>query len=343
MKVGILTFHDGLNHGAYLQAFAIMNFMKNMGYDTEIINYKNKTHRSIEDIQPWFKYRRPIRFIDRINKQMAFSKDHKKMNLSSYTNDIDKVKQIKYDLVIIGSDVVWNYKVFGYDDLYFGGVNADRIISYAASFGWVNADEKIPEAVKKGLQRFDAISVRDDNSRKIVKQLCNTDAPIVLDPTFIYNLNKKAHPSKYLTKPGLLVYAHPIPQRAINIVKKHAHRENLELVATGYRNAWCDKNLMGVGPLEWLTLFQRASMILTTTFHGTVFSIINKKPFYYVVNVKAHNRVVSLLETCGIDISILDAEEGTLLYFDPDYDSIDEKLQEATRQSRNWLVSNINK
>ena len=43
MKVGILTFHDAHNYGAVLQAYALKKYIKQLGYDVNVINYHHKT------------------------------------------------------------------------------------------------------------------------------------------------------------------------------------------------------------------------------------------------------------------------------------------------------------
>lgn len=341
MNVGILTYHEGLNHGAYLQAFATMRVLQGMGHEVEIINYKNKTHRYMEDVRPWLKYRRPVRFSDRIKKQVAFKRDHKSLSLSPYTTDPDVVKKRHYDVVVVGSDVVWNYKIFGYDDLYFGGANADRIISYAPSFGWVNAEDQIPPEVTEGMRRYDAMSVRDENTQEIVKNLMGLEAQMVLDPTLIYDFEEDARASQRLPKPYLLVYAYTATSATVATVRKYAEERGLETIATGYRQDWCKRNLMGVGPLEWLTMFNKAHSVVTSTFHGMVFALLNQKQFYYIANSKARNRVISLLNTCGIVQTLNTAEDGTLIWFDPDYDEVMPRLKTAAEASRTWLLKNL--
>jgi hypothetical protein len=343
MKVGILTFHEGLNHGAYLQAFATMRMLQAMGHEVEIINYKNRQHWLNEDMRPWLKYRRPVRFIDRFKKQMAFSRDHGLFVRTSFTTKPEDVRNLGFDVVVVGSDCVWNYKTFGYDDLYFGGLNARRIISYAPSFGWVNAEENILDQVKPGLGRFDAISVRDENTRKIVRSLLEIDAPMVLDPTLVYDFSPDEAPSKRMekNKPYLLVYAYTMIEETIRTVKAYAKANGLKTIATGYRQDWCDANLMGVGPLEWLTFYRNAHTVLTSTFHGAVFSLKYGRKFFYVVNDKAKNRVVSLLETCGMADALRGVANQEVRLLEPDYVAVSGALKQAATESRKWLRENL--
>ena len=341
MKVGILTFHDGPNHGAFLQAYALMKIIQEKGHDGYIINYKNKRHHVMESYLPILRFRRPIRFIDFYKKHRAFKIAHKHLNLTPRTTNPTVVKKNHFDLAVIGSDVVWNYKIFGLDDLFFGDLNANKIISYAPSFGWVTTDEIIPGLADK-LRRFDKISVRDTNTKNIVKKTLNVDAPIVLDPTLIYNFNddEKNTYNPQIIGDYILVYSYISNDEVIGRIKKVARDNDLKIVAVGYRQLWCDKVFMGVGPFEWLSLFENAKTILTSTFHGTIFSIKNEKPFYFIANEKAKKRVQSLFDTCKIGAD-LDVDEGQLLKIEPNYLSVNRNLKPEIEKSLDWLSESI--
>ena len=136
MKIGILTFHDGLNHGAFLQAFSTMTYLNTKFDHVQIINYKNKYHHRQEGWKHIFKYRNPIRIIDFLQKKISFSKDQKKLNLTKFTTNHNKIIPLNFDTIIIGSDVIWNSSIFGEDDIYFGNVLECKQIAFSASFGW---------------------------------------------------------------------------------------------------------------------------------------------------------------------------------------------------------------
>jgi hypothetical protein len=320
-----------------------MRVLQEMGHDVEIVNYKNKRHHYMEDIRPWFKYRRPVRFIDRIKKQRAFGRDQTKLQLSDFTTNPESVKQMEYDVLVVGSDVVWNHMIFGYDELYFGGVPAKRKISYAPSFGWVNAKGELPISLKEDLSRFDAISVRDENSKEIIQSVLGIDPPLVLDPTLIYDFKEEERSSVWPSRLGnyLLVYAYSVNEKTIKSVREYAAQNNLKIIAVGYREDWCDMNLMSIGPLEWLSLFKNAHTVLTSTFHGLVFSLKNEKNFFYISNNKAKNRVVSLLNTCGIKTELPFMTDGQVEFLQPNYSSVSRKLVEAAGESVGWLKMNL--
>jgi hypothetical protein len=340
MKIGILTFHEGLNHGAYLQAFALMKELQAMGHEVEIINYKNREHWLKEDVRPWFSYRRPIRFVDRWRKQKAFKNDHQLMSLSRFTKDARAVRQMHYDAVVVGSDVVWNYKIFGFDDLYFGNLPARRKVAYAASFGWINYGEDLPKGVVEGLRSFDSISVRDVNTRRIVETVTKEKPAIVLDPTLLYEFAQDEVVTPRIEKLGryALVYCYIDEDSVIDTVREYASVRGLKLVSVGYRQFWCEQNIMDAGPTEWLGLYHHATFIVSSTFHGTIFALKNEKEFAYVRNVKAHNRIVSLADICGLSHQFFDSGDAVALIA-PDYKDVNDRLHPLIAFSRAWLRS----
>lgn len=338
MKIGVLTFHEGLNHGAYLQAYATMRVLEEMGHCVTLINYKNREHWLEEDVHPWKVYRRPIRFIDRFKKIKAFKADHKLFKLTPFTKDPKVVQRLGFDVVVVGSDVVWNYKIFGFDKLYFGHLPAKRTIAYAPSFGWVNFGDQHPAGVAEGIQSFDVLSVRDDNTRRIVESITGVSAVTVLDPTLIYDFSKDEVITPRIQKLGkyMLVYAYVSDPDVISGVQKYAREHGLKLVSLGYRQPWCDKVYMDVGPMEWLGFYRHASAVATSTFHGTIFALKYKKEFFYIKNEKAQNRVVSLADSCGLTDAFFGSDDP-MAFVQPDHEDVQRHLKPLADASRNWL------
>ncbi len=338
MKVGILTYHDGPNHGAFLQAYATCSFLKSLGFESvSIINYKNRKHAKQESWKRSFRYRNPFAILGSLKKHYAFAKSRKALPLTGYTTNPLEVVKRHFDVVIVGSDVVWNYNIFGYDDLFFGGVNAGRIISYAASFGWVKESDDHPFDVLQGLGRFSAISVRDSNSKEIVRRMLKVSVPVVLDPTFLISWREHECSTARIRRlrPYLLVYAYKMSLYEVSRVAEYAKKNGLITIAVGYRQKWCDKVWVDVGPFEWLALYSNAKHVVTGTYHGTIFSILYRKPFNVCMNDKIKTRVLPLLDMLNAQEVILrEGEEFGVI----DYDS--EKLKFLDKEvdlSRDWL------
>jgi hypothetical protein len=343
LDIGILTFHDGPNHGAYLQAFALMRVLQNTGHNVTIINYKNWVHHREEGFWQIRKFRRPIRFIDFYKKYKAFRNAHRELNQTDFTTNPEDIKRRHFDLVVFGSDVIWNYKIFGYDDIYFGGLNAGRKVAYAASFGWVDSQEDIDPKVSEGLSRFDSISVRDTNSQEIIKQLFDYIPPITLDPTFIFDFTKVIE-TKRITKrfrPYLLVYSYVSTENTLKMVFEYARKHELEIIAVGYRQSWCDRVLMNIGPFEWVQLFENAFAVVTSTYHGIIFSIKNRKDVFFIQNEKAFNRVSGIMNLLGIRMSET-IREGEVEFISFREQNIGRILEPLVEDSKKWLMSAVN-
>ena len=344
MIIGILTFHDGINHGGFFQAFSTYSFLKSKGYDVEIINYKNKTHW-LAEYKAFLLTKNPKRLISNIKKIAAFKKDQDQMNLGLFTKDVGKIKK-EYDVIVVGSDIVWNYEwdFLGKDPVYFGhGLRSKKWISYAPSFGAVDCDNTvIPDYVSNGLQKFAHISVRDENSKCIVKKACGKEAEVVLDPTFLLETNGMEKPNK-VNEQFLLVYAYELRDTDISQIKLFARKNELKVVAVGYSQPWSDLNIINLGPFEWIGYFDKADYVLTSTFHGTLYSLKYRKNFITSNNIGISNKTKTILSKLGLLDRLTEGE----LNFDQlyskgiDYAHVNDLLLPLINESKKYLIEAV--
>lgn len=340
MKVGILTFHEGLNHGAYLQAYCTMQAVRQLEHDPVIINYKNRTHWIQEDVRPWLAYRRPVRFLDRFQKQRAFSRDHKAMPLTGYTHDPDEVRKWHFDAVIVGSDVVWDTSIFGFDSLYFGDLNTDRLIAYAASCGSYDFTGNMDSKIAEGIRSFDFVSVRDQNTSKLVEAVTGECPERVLDPVFLPDsLDGFTSDEPPLDFPYVLVYGGRFSPADGEHILDWAAQRQLQVISVGYRNHWAPKNIMSVGPLSILNYFKHAAFIVSGTFHGTVFSLRFRKNFIVVLNESIRNKATCLLDAVGCPERAGNTVASVLNKANcpPDYVAVDQRISDLRSSSLEFL------
>ncbi len=336
-KVGILTFHRGPNHGAFLQAYAMTKVVAALGHDARIIDYKNRAHRRIEGWRQVLVFKRPIRFIDYFRKKMAFEKALSHFASTNFTTEPDEVRKQNFDVVSVGSDVVWDYNNFGYDDLYFGNLGTARKISYAASFGCVGEDDRHPPGIGRDLERFDKVSVRDVNSANIFNRITGRQAAVVLDPTMICDFDSETVRCKR-RRPYLLVYLSINDARYGDVVKSYAKENNLRTIAVGYRQFWCDEVRMGLTPFEWIGYFRQASAVATNTYHGLVFSVKNRKRCFFFKSDKTYNRASSLAMMLGLDPAF-QVDNDDFLFLTPDYSELEKRMEPIVKRSISWLKS----
>ena len=344
MKIGILTFHDGINHGAYLQCYGLYKTIENMRHDVKIINYKNFKHW-------WKEYRcflwtkNPRILYANIRKIFKFKVEQRKLSKTSFTFSCEKVNKEEFDIIVVGSDIIWNYKnpLFGFDPIYFGNfLNAKKIISYAGSFGDIDMNDSLPNEAINGLKKFSKISVRDDNSLKILSKIINKPIKLVIDPTFLYDYTKEE--KKCIYKNFILIYAYQINLDQVKQVKEFAKKKNLNTIAIAYNQPWCDRNIISLSPFEWLGYFRQADYIITSTFHGTIFSIKYNKKFVTIPNIHIDNKLRYIMEITELKKRILQNQNNIekLLSLDIDYKIVNKKLSQFILESKNYLKESLN-
>lgn len=341
MKVGILTFHDGINHGAYMQAFSTYQFLLQSGYDAEIIHYKNKTHHKNE-LKTFLITKNPLRLWQNLRKISAFKKDHAAMHLEKLVHDVKEIES-RYDAVVIGSDIVWNFKweFLGQDPIYFGnGFKTTKLVSYAPSFGNVNIDDPIPSFVTEGLAKFSAISVRDNNSASLVEDVTGKRPNLVLDPTFLIDSTPFETSTRVNTdQPYLLVYAYKLQALEIESAIRFARDNNLKIISIGYQNTWADQNIINLGPFEWLSYFKQANYVLTSTFHGTIFSLKYHCNFATSLNDNIKNKTQSLIQHLNLsDRFVENTDVGQVFANEINYETIEDKLIPLITDSQQYLL-----
>ncbi|MCW8895345.1 polysaccharide pyruvyl transferase family protein [Sulfurimonas sp.] len=341
MKIGILTFHDGFNFGAYLQVYSQHKFLLSQGIENEIINYKNFRHWW-EEYKVFLCTKNPVTLFTNIIKIFKFKKEHDKLKFSKFTFDVSNTDE--YDLIIVGSDEIWNYNnpLFGLDEVYFSkSLKFKKIISYAASFGTVNCDEALNENVKKCLNSFSSISVRDTNSKCIIEKNLSKKPIMTVDPTFLIEFNDLPAIS---TSNYILVYGAGFSDTIIKEAIALSRNKNKQLLSVGYKNKWCDRNIIGIDPFTWMSYMKNADFIVTTMFHGTMFSVKFRRNFILELTPYRKNKLVYFLDKFNLDSIIYNKEKSVEDMYNTgiNYADINNKLEDFIKESKEYLLDNIN-
>ena len=185
-----------------------------------------------------------------IIKISKFKAEHRKLHFSKRIVRKEKLSKLHFDRIIIGSDEVWNFQtdLIGYDPTYFSDyLNADRIISYAASFGTVKNHEEVPDELRKLLLKMNFLSVRDQNSANIIREICKKQINVVLDPSFLIDLKAEAITPK---EQGFVLIYGAFTQKIINHIVEYARLIGKKTVSISYNNPWCDISLNTLSPFQ---------------------------------------------------------------------------------------------
>ncbi|WP_066376535.1 MULTISPECIES: polysaccharide pyruvyl transferase family protein [unclassified Anabaena] len=300
-KIGIITYHHAINYGANLQAYALWKTLKNQNHDVEIIDY-----RPFKAIKQYFFGSSFISHLIKAPKVEKFLNTQIKLGKPTTYSRTNLPKQCQdYDVLITGSDEVWNINSFrGFDPSYFLDFSSQegiKKISYAASFGSTTTLGIHQEEISKLLGQFSAISVRDLNSLKLVTEEGKCQAQQVLDPTFILGDYSEIMSDIKYDKKYLLIYGNVLNPQEADLIKALAKRNGLEILSVGCNNKIADKNLVTVSVSDWLGYYNRASYVVTSFYHGTIFAILFGKPFTFLSRANKSIKVNDLLKSIGLE------------------------------------------
>lgn len=358
MKIGIVTQPLYNNYGGLLQNYALQQVLKRLGHEVKTIDFVGRislTRYLLSTCKQLLiailKCRRPqIRPYVAIptfrNPIMAeFINNHidRTRIVHSYTKKI--VNEEHFDVIITGSDQVWRpiYNMY-IEDMYLKFVpNSIKKIAYAASFGvdtW-EYDAKLTMRCAKQAKRLDAISVREATGVELCRTNLGVNAEHVLDPTILARAEayKSLLREKKEEQDYLFAYILDITPEKQAYVESMAKNKGLNVIIKS-----ADKNAT-LSVEDWLSMIANSSMVVTDSFHGTVFSILFHKEFYSIVNVeRGGTRFASLLSPLGLehrmgDVSQLQSIEASSI----DWKQVDCFLDKQRENSMNFLINALKK
>jgi hypothetical protein len=349
LKIGVLTFHRCINYGSYWQARCLVEGLRSRGHDARLLDHssgdvaRTEWRSAMQPLLPRRSSRDDIRAYAR--KAKRFQRTIAALPLSPDFPLGEPEAVEPCDLVVVGSDEVWNFSHpwYGGQPLFFGGgIPARRIASYAASFGNYAADAGIHPHWSEQLGRFDAISVRDDNSRRLIAEALGAPPPLVLDPCLQFP------PAPESTEesggaPFAAVYGHTFSPAFGAAARRWADRRGLRLLSIGYRNDWAHEHRLDAGPIEFAGLMGRSAAVLTNFFHGCVFAVLGGKPFACAGSAYRMNKVRGLMQALEADRHLLpedgDEDQLSAVLDGPPSERIPAALARLRRQSDAFLQS----
>ena len=329
--VGVLTFHRCINYGSYWQARCLVEGLRRRGLDAVLVDHRSPRVNRAEwrcALSPHLPA--PTRDGDRdayARKARRFLAAFERLPLSppvSLEQPAAGLHEAEpYDLVLVGSDEVWNQRHpwYGGHPLFYGvGAPGRRLAAYAASFGNQPAADRLDAARAALLGRFEAISVRDDNSRALVRAALGRDVAVVLDPCLQFPPAPDAmgdameDAMEGENEEIAIVYGHSFPEWFQAGVRAWAHAAGLRLVSLGYRNDWADEQRLDAGPEVFPAAIAGATAVVTTFFHGCVFALLHGRPFVCAASDYRANKVRSLVRLVGAEERLADAATPAAAY-----------------------------
>lgn len=242
------------------------------------------------------------------------------------------------DIYIAGSDQIWHPVLCREDFFLDYAPKAKKRVSYAASMGLLDIPENNKQKFSRLLNNFDVISVREAEMIPILSKYTNKNILQNIDPTFLLTSEEwKAFEHKYdFHSPYILVYA-IYWDKSLNKELKELHKRTgvkILSIQSGVRSIYANEVIMDAGPSEFLWLVDNAEAVITSSFHGTAFSIIFNKRFYSVNNPMSPSRITSLLNLLEVKSA---PSIDSLLNYSYDYKFANNRIMEERNKSECYL------
>ena len=366
-KVGIITLHGYHNYGNKLQNYALQESIKKLGFDvaTVIISLPREKRKHIVDkISKLFTIDGQKKIFNRICKLIkyyfnkgledkrikvfkSFSNEYLLEMFYDYNNETLTYLANKFDFFITGSDQVWNPIYKNELPIYFlTFCRPNQRLSYAPSFGQATIPKEYEDKYRAWLSEMKALSVREESGAKIIKDLTGRDAPVVVDPTLLIS---KEHwlsiAKKASNRPDddyiLTYFLGKVSAETKKQIKYFSKKYKMRVISLADLN---DKDTYVAGPSEFIDYINSASILLTDSFHGVVFSILLEKPFivYERLGSSMYSRIETLLEIFNLRSREVRHIKNADDIFNIDYSHVAPILEAERNKALNYLREAFN-
>lgn len=346
------------NFGTYLQAYALQQVINSLGYTNRIIDdskiidsIPKKRFSPLRMLQRMpFLYPSRARF-NRLNEDVVHQYRLFKESYLQIDADWDSTMDLsdKYDIYIAGSDQIWSPSVH-FDGFYYLDFTSGHKVAYAPSLGVSRYPDSRISLVKPLLSDFSSLSVREDTGADILLNQFGLKAEVVADPAILLTrtewekLLPEVSPAKP-EQPYLLCYLLSYNKIYLDYVRQYAHNHNLILklcvVSPDFVGVSDDE--LYTGPVGFLDAIRGAEMVMTDSFHATIFSLIFHKEFYTFRRFRddsptsQNSRIDGLLAKVGLGYrclreNMLEAKDEAI-----DYVKVDEAVMRMRSSSLAYL------
>lgn len=309
-KIGLCLAFKGTNYGMHLQSYATQYVVDRLGYETEIIDYHSGINKGVRlsigalyvAIQKvsskFFKLLRKEEPLDELHQEniierRAASDTFRKKRLHNIVK-VEGIAELKhksheYAAVLVGSDQIWlpDVAFSNFYTLRFAAPGVKRI-SYATSLGVSEYPKYAKRAAADYWRQINCLSVREEQGKEIIQSIVDVPVEVVVDPTYLLTKEEWEElipHEKVINNSYVLCYFLGDDDVIKRYAKAFARQKKLRLVSI-LSNECCsddtkyaDEVIIGKSPEEFVNLIRNADYVLTDSFHGLAFSIINEKQF----------------------------------------------------------------
>ena len=340
LKIANLTLDGYFNYGNVLQRYAVCNLLMGLGAEVESLWFSSQAGflPYLQSHYPWMKdswdWKTWVKL--GINWKGATSKllsgreaweAARSAGIKSFVDryipmryDVDFAKVAdEYDYFVTGSDQVWNPYFADLEKLFIKFAPREKRIAYAASISCPEIPSKDLQGFIDGINGMKAISVREQAGAELIEQLTGRKVEVVADPTMLVAAEKWreiARKPSWLKGDEEILTTYFLGKRPDEVINRLAMEHGLKVVNI------LDEHVFehyAVAPEEWLWLIDHAKLMYTDSFHGTVFSILFRRPFVVTERIgdgcvnKMTSRIDTLLGKFGLEARRGTKENGYMI------------------------------
>lgn len=377
-KIGLILAYQGVNYGMLLQAYATQKFIESKGFNTEILEYTRTNYKHIRKT-PWLivyafdelrkrlekRRKQQSEILDQLHKnniqeRKIVSKEFIELELDNrrIIKGIEALEEIgkTYNGVLVGSDQIWP------PDAAFGNFTTLRFvpddinkISYATSLGVSSYPYYCKSSAAQFWKRINYLSVREEQGKRIIQNICDIPVEVVVDPTYLFTYEQWRNlvpEQRIIDDEYILCYFLGEIEEHKKLARKYANKVGKKLVTilstesvSDIDETFADDVIIGKGPKDFINLIRFANCILTDSFHGLAFSVINKKQFYIFFRTKIgsknsrNSRIENILKMWNLEERLVlnDASVSDFCDKPIQYSIVDERVDKERARSISYL------
>ena len=350
MKIGIITFQRTNNYGAVLQCYALQETLKKLDYDVRVVDYYQPFIEKDNAIVNWIALKKNLRGLRSFIRFVVYNIRYRLRILYNFASFRKKYLRLTskcsetnvpadFDAYVIGSDQLWTIEHTGgkLDPVYTASFEngQKRIYAYAISVNerTINAMDSV--VLNKIVGKFRGISFREKKSANLIgektKRKCRCDIdPTLLAPVDCWDslLNKRWRQKEYIALYQVRSYlnsAEIVKQKTSNL----ARTLGVEIV---------DLSVYKYSPADFVSIIKYSKCVVTSSFHGTAFSLIFGKPLWVFKLCDGHDeRCVSLLQTVGAANCVVGLDDNLDLIPSMNYEVISSNIAALRDNSLSYL------
>lgn len=345
MKAGIVTFEKAINYGTSLQAVALLKVLQEQEIDAAFVHHYCEEIDKTSRVFDWKQARSPAYTLAHLyNLDVARKRKNqfKRFWNQHYVTGPDDPAH--YDIVIAGSDQVWNYNLTARDWFFFLDFPKGKLkkVSYAGSFGLSQIDPALQPSICPLLEDFDYISVREQTAAGLVEEICGRKVPVVLDPTLLLNRQQWSELADldFSHRGYIFVYTVFNSNSLWEFAYELSKKTGLPIRTISYSKIHRRKAeyTLDAGPAQWLSHILNAEYVVTNSFHGFAFSVNFEKQFYYELPPHSSgvgSRLSDMAQAYGLTGRELKHKDECAI----DYAPVRDKLEKDREKSMDFIRS----